>query len=541
MRLSKVWIAIIILLVAFFGFVLFGPSLSPGYGKGQMDIAQVEDADILDPARTVYPMANRVNALIFEPLLTYDDNMNLTGLLAKDWHFNEEGKYPYFEFDLKKGIEFHNGEPFTAEAVEYTLDRIRDIEGSKHVESVRNILDVEAVDDYTVRVYLTENGSDRYLLDWFASISSAIVCPSASRGDPYDLDFGTSVSPPVGTGSFKFEEWARDDRIALSRYGGYSHGPEGYSNKGPAHIESIVFHIVGEAATREAKLERGDLDFVTNVRSSKALLKKWENNSDIEVLKTSATPSLVYIGFNCSGTENHGHGVEPVGKSVPKTVRKAVAYAVNENELIDQAYAGDARRPESWLATGILSSTAYQENMYPYDPSKAREILEESGYTGYTLEIMYSGDPHYATICTLLDRWLENVGLKVTIQQLEFSTLEAKVEQKDYNAFIMGYTWHLADIIWWEWHTVRLPAPNRFWWGDKYTDAIIENTFSMKDDVAIPALKKSQRLIAEDAASIALLERVMLMAYRKDQLKNFEMPATGPSGWKFLDVKMATE
>lgn len=539
MKLSKVWVLIIVLLVAFGAYVFFGPSQKTGTaGRGQLDIAQAEGPDILDPARTVYPMAQRINILMYESLLTYDENQNLTGLLAKDWHYNEKGRY--YEFELKRGIEFHNGEPLTAKAVEYSIERISKMPGSKHADSTNNILDVSTADNYTARVYLKEN--DRFLLSWFASISSAIVSPRASwneKSKTYNTDFGTPASPPVGTGPFKFEKWMSGDRIVLSRYEEYNHGPEPYQNKGPAHLNRIVFHVMGTPVTREQKFESGAIDFVTHVRQDKKLINRWENNDKIKVA-IQPGPSLVYLGFNCQGTKEHGHGAEQVAASVPRTVRRAVAYAINENELINGALAGAAARPESWLATSIWGSKGYQEQMYPYNPSKAEELLQQTQWDKKnTLSVMTTSNPRYISVLSIMESQLDNVGLNMEINQLQFTALESRVKNKTYDAFIMGYTWPLADMIWWEWHTVRLPSPNRFWWGDPYTDNIIERTFSMNDNIARQALYKAQKLIAKDAASIGLYERALIMAYRQDQLKNFEMPPLGDDTWKFLDARMA--
>lgn len=490
-------------------------------GAGVLTIARSADADILDPARTVYDPATRVTGLIYESLITLNWDMNHIPMLAESWEYNKEEMF--YEFKLKHDVKFHCGYPFTAEAVRYTINRLKHLPGSKHTQSVQKILDVVVVDDYTVRIYLREE--DRYLFDWFATVSSVIVCPHCV--EEYGYDFGTPTGPPCGTGPFKYKDWVWDDRITLERYGNYTWGPERYQNKGPAHLDRIVFRVVPEDLLREAMFEQGEVDFVTSVR-----YREFDPNIKLYM---QPVPSLVYLGFNCAGTEDHGYG-ELSGRSVPKKVRQAIAHAIDRDEIIVLALEGLGTSAHSWLADLIWSSTNYQENMYPHNPEKARELLSEAGYEdGLELEIIYSYDPNHQNVCMVLKRQLENVGITLNIQNLQFSALQARVNDKDYDMFIMGYTWPFADMIWWEWHTSRIPSPNRFWWGDAYTDALIDNTWSFNDEVAVEALHESQRLIAEDAASIGLYQRVTLMAHRT-YVKGFNLHPLAGGCWKFLDT-----
>lgn len=527
-KLGKGMVLIIVLIAAFlaYAFLMRGGTVRPG--AGWLVIARPADADILDPARTVYDFANHVNGLIYEPLLTWDWDMNLIPMLAESYEYNEAGMY--YEFKLRHDVKFHCGHPFTAEAVVYTINRIKNLPASKHRESVAHILGVEAVDDYTARVYLTE--PDRYIIDWFATVSSVMVCPQCA--EEYGDDFGTVEGPPCGTGPFKFKEWKPDDKIDLERYEDYDWGPERYQNKGPAYLDGVVFRVVPEDLPREAMLEVGEIDFVTNIRKSAELLDSWENDPEIE-LYVQPGPSMVYLGFNCAGTEDHGNG-ELSDRSVPKKVRQAIAHAIDRDQIINIALAKTAAPAHSWLADVIWSSTNYEENMYPYDLERARQLLAEAGYEdGLELEVIFSDDPSYKDVCGILKDQLDDIGITVNVQSLRFPTLQARIADKDYDMFVMGYTWPLADMIWWEWHTIRLPSPNRFWWGDDYTDVIIENTWSMNDDVALEALKESQRLIAEDAASLGLYQRSALMAHGA-YVKGFRMHPQAGGCWHFLDT-----
>lgn len=535
-KLGKFTVIIIVLIVAFIGYVfLMRGAESPS--SGVIVISQPEDADILDPCRTVYPWAVNVNNLIYESLLTFDRDMNMIPMLAEDLPtYNEEAMY--YEYKLRQDVKFHCGHPFTADDVVYTIDRIKHLPGTKHSESLKNVLAAEAVDDYTVRIYLTE--PDRFVKDWSATGSSVIVCKHCA--EEYGLDFGTVNGPPCGTGPFKYKEWKADDRITLERFDDYSWGPEMYQNKGPAHIEGVQFRVIPESLVAEGQFEAGITDFILGVRADLELFERWEDDSDIVLHRGSQVGDMVYLGFNCAGTENHGYGYEngelspgSVSKAVPKVVRQAIAYALNENRFIELAYANVATPAVSWLSDTILGVADYQEDMYPYDPEMARQLLENAGYAdGLELEVMHWTDPHYDVICTEMARQLENVGITLNHQSLDFNIVEDKIANKDYNMIVGGYTWPLADMIWWEWHTVRIPSPNRFWWGDDYTDVIIDNTWLIDDEVFLKAMDDSQRLIAEDAASLGLLHRGIATAWRSN-VKGYQVHPI-VQNWHFLDV-----
>lgn len=510
---------------------------------GTLTIAHAEDANILDPARTDQGYALEVNSLIYDALITLDDNMNYIPLLAENWSWHENENNMYIEFKLREDVKFHCGHPFTADAVVYSINRVKDSWVTSLPQEVQS---VKAVDNYTVRVYVSKES--RYILDWFIGSAAQIVCPHCA--EEYGTYFGTLDGPPCGTGPFKFKEWVENDRIVLERFDDYTWGPERYHNKGPAFLDNVIFRVI-QQNQQKAKFEAGEVDFVADVGVSSERLESWENNPEIEL---HIVPSyyLIYLGFNCASTENHGYSYEngeispgSVSKAVPKVVRQAIAYALDENKIIDVAYAGVATPATSWLADTIWSSIGYQKNMYPYDPERAREILDNAGYGGgFTLEVISWPGPQYSVIATEIARQLENVGITLTYQSLGFNMAESKVANKDYNMFVGGYNWPLADMIWWEWHTVRLPSPNRFWWGDNYTDAIIENTFSFDDEVALRALQESQRLIAEDAAGVGLLYPNFIIAH-SSRVKGFDISGLtnrGPTGflmrvpWHFLDT-----
>ncbi|MDI6819965.1 MAG: ABC transporter substrate-binding protein [Candidatus Hodarchaeaceae archaeon] len=459
-------------------------------------------------------------------------------LLAKSWEVAPDGLS--ITFHLRDDVKFHCGEPFNAEAVKFSIERAKDWPPSKHKDSVKNILDVEVVDEYTVRVHLKKE--DRFLVDWFATTSSVIVCPHCVK--EYGEDYG--VSKFCGTGPFRVKEWIRDDRIVLERNPDYKWGPARYQNRGPAHLDGIIFRVIPESLVQEAELEAGRVHMLEQAAPRAELFERWERNPDIVMLKKPYS-SMVYIGFNVSSPTLFPVPANYPVRSWPETkrpspcndvrVRQALNYATYQENLVEYAYEGMGLPAHGPLVSSIWGYWPGVENYYQYNPDKARQLLAEAGYAdGLNLELLTTSAPPYPRLAEILREQWKLVGVDLSIQVLEFGLLIDCITKAQFDMFIMGYTWHNADMIWWLWHRVRLPpGPNRFWWGSDYSDAVIENTFLLDSDTALAALYESQRLIMDDAVITPTVERAMFMAHRAE-LKGYRAHPLLGWCWKFLDT-----
>jgi len=177
------------------------------------------------------------------------------------------------------------------------------------------------------------------------------------------------------------------------------------------------------------------------------------------------------------------------------------------------------------------------ENMYPYDPEMARSLLAQAGYAGgLRLTILTTNYEPYVKTCEVLKAQWAEVGVTLDISVRAFDDIEGIIAKAEHDLWIGGYTWHNADMLWWYWHTVRVPpSPNRFWWGNAYADELIDNTFSYDDDVAFKAIQESQRVIMEDACYLPIVERPFLLAYRVD-VQGLRLHRLSNFVWKHLDT-----
>jgi peptide/nickel transport system substrate-binding protein len=523
---------------------------------GWLRAVQSVDANFLDPHRTKYDWAIQVISLTYDTLMTFDENMNYIPLLAESWDIDPNGRY--IDFHLRHDVKFHCGEPFNADAVVYSIRRAKSAI-SVSQDSVRNIQDAEALDEYTVRVTLKM--WDRWLYDWFAETSSAIVCPHCA--EEYGLDYG--VSHFCGTGPFKVQSWERDKKLILVRNEDYRWGPSLYKNRGPAYLQGITIEVIPADLSREDAFKKGETDMMIGFAPRPAWMD-WLRSAAPSVV-TSITPrsSMVYVGFNVAtispeiqqGLESgtpipSGHRVSPVNDTLPWVqvdsemhpdnankgllVRQALLYATNRSEILLYAWENIGTVAYGPLTDLMWGYDPSVENMYPYDPDKARELLAQAGYAdGLTLTIYTTSYDPYVKTCEQLKKQWEKVGVTLNIETRVFDDIEAIIAKADHDMWIGGWTWPNADMLWYYWHTIRVPTPGRFWWGNAYTDEIMENTFSIDDNIAFKAIQDGQKILMEDAAVIPIIERPFLLAYW-NKVKGYTVHRMANFIWKHLDT-----
>lgn len=241
----KRWVIALSVMLAFF---VVAPSGAMAAMK--LVVGQGVEPVALDPADVTDNPSEEVCHHIYEGLIGFDENMNIIPKLATDWSVSEDGKT--WTFHLKKGVKFHSGADFNAEAVKKSFDRIL-AGGLKRSSLYKPVIgEVKVVDDYTVQFILPES---------FGPFLHTLCHTAGLIVDPSLIDAKADVRrKPSGTGPFKFKEWAVGDQIKLAAFDGY-HG-------GKAKLDELVFKVVPEDASRTMMLETGELDVAERISPS---------------------------------------------------------------------------------------------------------------------------------------------------------------------------------------------------------------------------------------------------------------------------------
>ena len=291
-----------------------------GYGsllaapKDTILIAQGTDPTTLDPQDHFEMPAFCVLINIYETLLVRSDDMKIQPLLATSWKIINDTTW---EFSLRKGVKFHNGEDFNAAAVKFSLERINDPKNKLKQTTLQGILDrVEVIDDYTIRIVTKKPYP---YLDAQLSHIGAIMPPK------YIQEKGKNhiIGNPVGTGPYKFVGWVKDDHLVLEANENYW--------RGAPQIKKVIFRPIPEATTRVAGLQTQELDLIVNIPPHLSRLMEWKGRSTVAKIPGAR---IIYMGFD---TLQGG----PVAN---KKVRQAIAQAVDVDTIIKKILEGNGVR-----------------------------------------------------------------------------------------------------------------------------------------------------------------------------------------------------
>lgn len=364
----------------------------PAFADGHLTVAQRQDPNNWDPIDTFLVAWSSPGGSIFDALIRRDEELKLQPGLATSWEVLEDGLL--LRFHLREGVSFHNGEPFNAEAVKYTFDRLLGDEGKAGPQrsNYTAIKEVVVVDDSTVEFIM--NNPDPVMLTKLAGYGSMIVPPKYIEevGQEYfDLH-------PVGTGPFKFVSYENGVRLELEANPDYFDGAP--------KVDTLTYRFIREAATRMAELQSGGIDI--DHLPVEANLPVLERDESIDVI-TVPGPSVQGLRFRTTGA---------ITEDV--NVRRALIMATDRQAIIDALLGGNGEV----IATmqGRLSF-GYDPELepYPYDPAKAKELLEAAGIApGTSVTIDYrANSTTFSEVAQAVTGYFAAVGLDAKLNAVE--------------------------------------------------------------------------------------------------------------------------
>ncbi|WP_297844222.1 ABC transporter substrate-binding protein [Pseudomonas sp.] len=381
------------------------PSVAQAKEIGQITFVQGSDIDTLDPAisRSV-PSYNVIDHL-FNRLIAWDgnDRSNFVPDLAESWSRTEDGKQ--WTFVLKQGVKFHDGTDFSAEAVKFNLDRIRDPKlGSPHRSYYADILSVEVVSPYQVRI-TTKNPAPT-MLELLAKESSSMNSPAAIV--KYGRAYGHH---PAGTGPYVFDSWIPNDQAVIEKNLSY-YGVAGKPSK-------IVFRPVREDSSRVIELRTRNADVAANLSPEAAIELKELNKSTL-----LRVPSTFQVFFEMNLTK------PPFDDA---RIRRAVSMAIDRQAIVDKVLLGYGKVPTGPFPEGTQARQEFAP--VKYDPEAAKKIINEiypGGYPGtivmWTPAGRYTKDRQVAEV---VQGYLNAVGLKTEFKVWEWATYQKNLYRPD--------------------------------------------------------------------------------------------------------------
>ncbi|HOI35669.1 MAG TPA: ABC transporter substrate-binding protein, partial [Mesotoga infera] len=332
-------------------------------------VAYMGDPIWFNPCAKTDDYGAAINRNIFDQLVAQDVNYDLVPQLATSWEVSEDGKE--YTFYLRKGVKWHDGEPFTSRDVKYTLESIVTNKGSAY-NNVAMITEVVCPDDYTAVVKLQDPYAP--FIPFLAWYGTQIMPAHLYEGT--DWNDNPANQKPVGTGPFKFVEWVKGDHVTLTKN-------EEYWGEGP-YVDRLIFKIIPDPNTALQAFLNGEADIDQN-RPGFNTLSILKMNPEVNVV-INPSPSRYYLGFNLT---------DPARPTTNLKVRQAISCAINKQAIVDKVLGGFGGIGEYFYTPAIPWAVDTNVKAALYDPAKADKLLDEAGYTRgndgwrFALDLLY--------------------------------------------------------------------------------------------------------------------------------------------------------
>jgi len=445
---------------------------APVYGDWLVYHLSAEPAT-LNPITSSDAYASRIDGFIYESLLKRDEQtLELVPVLAESWEISQDRLT--YTFHLKKDVKWQDGRPFTAKDILFSYERIQDpaVDAAHLRNYYRDIQELEILDDYTVRF--------RYRIPYFRALEfcgGLPVVPAHLFSEDEDFNRHSIGRSPLGTGPYRFDHWDTAKEIVLVRN-------ENYWGKKP-RLERIVFKIISDSTVALQVLKRGQLDVmglrpVQWVKQTRG--KRFEAN--FQKLKYYL-PSYSYIGWNLRS---------PLFKDA--RVRRAMTLLVDREAILHEILFGLGT-----VVTGnfYVNSPDYNAAVepYPYDPSKAVELLGEAGWEDrdgdgildregkpFSFEFLISAGSKFAEqLSTILQENLKKVGIEMTIRRLEWAVFIQKIDERNFDACTLAWSLSWESDPYQVWHSSQGEKGSNFvGFANEEADRLIEEARREFDD-----------------------------------------------------------
>ncbi|MCY3618393.1 MAG: ABC transporter substrate-binding protein [Acidimicrobiaceae bacterium] len=400
--------------------------------SGTLRVAVDRDVENLDPNFAKQIIAETFSQAVFDSLITFSYEGDFIPLLASEFAFTSDTT---LEFWLREGITFHNGETFDARSVTTSVARMQDEdEGSHLIRNFASIVEVEVVNDYHVIMHLS--GPDAQLLH---ALTRLPMVPPDHYAAVGQAEFAQN---PIGSGPFKFVEYVIDSHTIFEANPDYWDG----SPKGKPLVAEVVMRVIPEPTTRVSELVTGGVDLIAAVPLDQRSVVTDAGMTNISYADGRVAVARINssnIGVSAEAAE--GEAARGFEALTDVRVRQALNYAVDRQTIIDALLGGTATPLGQPFVPGGFGYNPDNE-AYPYDPDRARELLAEAGY-GDGLNIKLTAqNTILSDVLTALVDYFADVGVTAELEVIEPGLGNQRLLAGDYDPLFMS-TWYPAETF----------------------------------------------------------------------------------------------
>ncbi len=474
----------------------------PAEKGGKLVFAHLQKTVSLDANVWTGDAAARIMRQVYDSLVWQPEPGKFVPGLAEKWELSSDGKV--YTFYLRKDVKFHDGTKFNAAAVKYTFDRIVDpASKSLQVPRIGPYEKSEAADEYTVKVYF-KNPFPSFL----SNLSEVALAPCSAEavkkaGDNY-------ARYPVGTGPFKVKQWPDDNTVILERFADYNWAPSFMNHQGPAYLETVTYKMIEETTTRYVALQNGEAQIMDGPPLDEVAKLKKDPKYQVFVLANPGMPMIFQPNVTRMPTKE-------------LAVRQAMLYAIDRTQVANLLSYGVNKPGNGPLTSTIWSYDPAVEKMYPFDPEKAKKLLEDAGWkvnpkTGIREK---NGQPckirFVASVGTntkageIVQAMLKDVGINFVVEGMAYEATVVRMGSNDYECGRLGYILlDPHDVFYLAYHSSQIEGGgqfNRSRIKDSKIDELID-AGSRESDTAkrLKAYTELQKIIMDQALIIPIQE-----------------------------------
>lgn len=483
------------------GVLAFAALATPAQAQ-TLRLAVAASPTSVDPHYHTFGPNESLDDHIFTPLVVMDEHSQPKPGLAVSWKMLDDNTW---EFKLRKGVKFHNGDDFTAEDVVYTINRVPTVPNSPGSFKIytKAVAGMEIVDPYTL--HIKTNGIYPLLP---IDLSQIYIIPHSLGPNPLTEDFN-SLKDAIGTGPYKIVGYQNGNKAELERF-------DGYYGKKP-YWKHVTYRMIPNDGARTSALLAGDVDFIENVPTTDvATLRK---NPKVALAETTSL-RFVYLWLNRSHQDAPPGVSGPNGEKLTKNpyndlrVRRALSMAINRNAIVSRVMEGLALPTGQFLAPGGFG---YDPAIKPmkYDPAEAKKLLAEAGYPhGFRATLTGPNDRYVndAKIIQAIGQMWTRIGVQTTVNAMTWPTFIGRANKLEFSSFLLAWgissgeaSNPLRSLIHTYDKSIGWGAVNRGRYHNPALDAKIAAAMKIGDDAKREkALQDATKIAMDDVAIIPL-------------------------------------
>jgi peptide/nickel transport system substrate-binding protein len=417
--------------------VLAAMSFASLAGDHTLKIGDQGDTLSLDPHSLSESLQLTVLENVYESLVGRDRNYKLVPLLATSW---KQTAPTVWHFELRKGVQFHDGTPFTADDVIFSYERAKG-DGSDMKSYVGPVKEIRKINDYSIDMVTTTPFPILPELFYRWYIMSKKWCEANNAVKPVDRRKGIENAASFranGTGPFRARERQPGVRTTFVRNGNYWGKVEG-------NVDEVIFNVIGNDATRVAALISGEIDVMEPVPVQDVDRIKAAAN-----LKVLQGPELrvVFLGMDQKRDELQFSNVKGKNPFKDKRVRQAFYQAIDVEGIRRTVMRGAALPNGEMFPAQVKGFVPDLNKRLPYDPEASKKLLAEAGYpNGFEVKLNCPNDRYVndGPICQAVAANLARVGVKINLEVETKGSYFPKILRRDTSFYMLGWTSSTVD------------------------------------------------------------------------------------------------